>query len=115
MGMRLGWVSVGMRLEWVGMGISSLGPRPSLHSQKKTEVNIFLHVCTCTHGTHAYTQPQECSRLHEETGRLRRDNSSLDAGSHEQEKSIGQLRTRVAVLEQELADKEQVGVWQCCH
>ena len=63
-----------------------------------------------THGPHLrmHTPPQECFRLREETGRLRRNNSSLDAGSHEQEKSIGQLRTRVAVLEQELSDKEQV-------
>ena len=43
-----------------------------------------------------------------ELQQLRRDNSSLDAGAHEKEKSLTQLRTRVAVLEQELLDKEQV-------
>ena len=45
-----------------------------------------------------------------ELQQLRRDNSSLDAGAHEKEKSLTQLRTRVAVLEQELSDKEQVHV-----
>ena len=51
---------------------------------------------------------QECSSLRQELQQLRRDNSSLDAGAHEKEKSLTQLRTRVAVLEQELLDKEQV-------
>ena len=46
-----------------------------------------------------------------ELQQLRRDNSSLDAGAHEKEKSLTQLRTRVAVLEQELSDKEQVHVY----
>ena len=43
-----------------------------------------------------------------ELQQLRRDNSSLDAGAHEKEKNLTHLRTRVAVLEQELLDKEQV-------
>lgn len=51
---------------------------------------------------------QECGGLRMELQQLRRDNSSLDAGAHEKEKSLTQLRTRIAVLEQELADKEQV-------
>lgn len=39
---------------------------------------------------------------------LRKQNASLDADYHEQEKIVNQLRMRVAVLEQELKDKEQV-------
>ena len=42
---------------------------------------------------------------------MRRDNASLDSGLHEREKSVSQLRTRVAVLEQEIKDKEQVCGW----
>ena len=48
-----------------------------------------------------------------ELQQLRRDNSSLDAGAHEKEKNLTQLRTRVAVLEQELSDKEQVHCILC--
>lgn len=51
---------------------------------------------------------QECASLRQELQQLRQDNSSLDAGAHEKEKTMTQLRTRVAVLEQELLDKEQV-------
>ena len=40
--------------------------------------------------------------MREELQRLRRENSSLDANTHEQDKTLTQLRTRVAVLEQEL-------------
>ena len=39
---------------------------------------------------------------------LRKQNTSLDAEYHEQEKIINQLRMRVAVFEQEIKDKEQV-------
>ena len=39
---------------------------------------------------------------------LRKQNSSLDAEYHEQEKVINQLKMRVAVFEQEIKDKEQV-------
>ena len=49
-----------------------------------------------------------------ELQQLRRDNSSLDAGAHEKEKSLTQLRTRLAVLEQELSDKEQVHMYMYC-
>ncbi len=48
---------------------------------------------------------------------LRRDNSSLDSTNHELEKTVSQLRMRVAVLEQELQDKGQVCglcVWVVC-
>ena len=46
--------------------------------------------------------------MREELQRLRKENSALDASAHEQDKAITQLRTRLAVLEQELQDKEQV-------
>ena len=39
---------------------------------------------------------------------MRRDNCSLDSGLHDREKTVAQLTTRVAVLEQEIKDKEQV-------
>ena len=58
-------------------------------------------LCICTH-------TQECATLRREVGQLRRDNSALDVSCHEHEKTTHQLRTRVAVLEQELQDKEQV-------
>ena len=46
--------------------------------------------------------------MRQELQAVRRENSSLDSRSHEQDKTLGQLRTSVAVLEQELRDKEQV-------
>ena len=39
---------------------------------------------------------------------LRRQNNHLDSDRHERDKTLNHLRTRVAVLEQELKDKEQV-------
>jgi len=39
---------------------------------------------------------------------LRRQNNNLDSDRHERDKTLNHLRTRVAVLEQELKDKEQV-------
>ena len=39
---------------------------------------------------------------------LRKDNAGLDSNYHEQDKMITQLRTRLAVLEQEVKDKEEV-------
>ena len=38
----------------------------------------------------------------------RRQNSNLDSDRHEKDKTLNHLRTRVAVLEQELKDKEMV-------
>ena len=46
--------------------------------------------------------------MREEMQKLRRENSSLDSSSHEQDKMVTQLKTRLAILEQELQDKEQV-------
>ena len=39
---------------------------------------------------------------------VRRQNSNLDSDRHEKDKTLNHLRTRVAVLEQELKDKEMV-------
>lgn len=39
---------------------------------------------------------------------LRKDNAGLDSNCHEQDKVVTHLRTRVAVLEQEVQDKEEV-------
>lgn len=48
--------------------------------------------------------------MREELQRLRKENSSLDASTHQQDKTLTQLRTRVAVLEQELQDKQHVRI-----
>lgn len=40
--------------------------------------------------------------------KLRRQNTNLDTDRHERDKTLNHLRTRVAVLEQELKDKQQV-------
>ena len=39
---------------------------------------------------------------------MRRQNTNLDTDRHERDKTLNHLRTRVAVLEQELKDKQQV-------
>ena len=62
---------------------------------------------------HGHVCFQECTSSREEIKRLRRENSTLEATSHEQEKTINQLKTRVAVMEQEIHDKEQVCVCVC--
>jgi spindle assembly abnormal protein 6 len=46
--------------------------------------------------------------MKEELTTLRRGNSVLNSEQHERDKTLAHLRTRVAVLEQELRDKEQV-------
>lgn len=43
-----------------------------------------------------------------ELSKLRKDNVTLESNNHIKEKSIAQLETRVAVLEQEIKDKTQV-------
>uniref|UniRef100_A0A8C3SVQ0 Spindle assembly abnormal protein 6 homolog n=1 Tax=Chelydra serpentina TaxID=8475 RepID=A0A8C3SVQ0_CHESE len=50
----------------------------------------------------------ECQRVKQEVLSLRRENTTLDAECHEKEKHINQLQTRVAVLEQEIKDKDQL-------
>ena len=39
---------------------------------------------------------------------MRQNNAGLDSDYHEQEKVINQQRTRLAVVEQEVKDKEEV-------
>ena len=39
---------------------------------------------------------------------LKRQNTNLDSDRHERDKTLNHLRTRVAVLEQEIKDKQQV-------
>nr|CAB3265872.1 spindle assembly abnormal protein 6 homolog [Phallusia mammillata] len=51
---------------------------------------------------------EEHRRCRNDLQQARRENCSLDAERHAQDKSIQQLKTRVAVLEQELLDKEQL-------
>ncbi|WAR23806.1 SAS6-like protein [Mya arenaria] len=53
------------------------------------------------------TFEEENGHLKQDVQSLRKQNASLDGDYHEQEKVINQLRMRVAVLEQELKDKEQ--------
>ena len=51
---------------------------------------------------------EEHVRAKQDVQSLRKQNASLDAEYHEQEKIINQLKMRVAVFEQEIKDKEQV-------
>ena len=46
--------------------------------------------------------------MKEDLLKLRSESSTLYTSTHEQEKMLTQLQTRVAVLEQELKDKQQV-------
>ncbi|EFX84362.1 hypothetical protein DAPPUDRAFT_238610 [Daphnia pulex] len=49
---------------------------------------------------------EECNRLQQELTSARRRGASLDADFHSKERTVNQLRTKVAVLEQELKDKD---------
>ena len=49
-----------------------------------------------------------CALHRQELQSLRKDNAGLDSNYHEQDKLIAQLKTRLAVLEQEVKDKEEV-------
>lgn len=51
---------------------------------------------------------QECQHLKQQVLSLRRENSTLDTEVHEKERVVSQLQVRVAVLEQEVKDKEMV-------
>ncbi|MGH0158959.1 UNVERIFIED_CONTAM: hypothetical protein FKN15_036652 [Acipenser sinensis] len=56
----------------------------------------------------ATQEQKESHRAKQEVLSLRRENSTLDVECHEKEKHINQLQTRVAVLEQEIKDKDQL-------
>lgn len=47
-------------------------------------------------------------RAKQEVAALRKENASLDGTCHDQDKEINQLKTRLAVLEQEVKDKGEV-------
>ncbi|KAK6188877.1 hypothetical protein SNE40_004963 [Patella caerulea] len=51
---------------------------------------------------------EEHVRAKQEIQSLRKQNNTLDSDNHEKEKLINQYKTRIAVFEQELKDKEQV-------
>lgn len=51
---------------------------------------------------------QESQRAKQQVASLRRENGTLDAECHEKERLLNQLQTRVAVLEQEIKDKDQL-------
>ena len=54
---------------------------------------------------------QEREHHKTELQQIRRENASLDTQFHESDKSINQLRSTVAVLQQEIKDKEQVSTF----
>ena len=68
-------------------------------NQENTLLFSFLVIIICS---------QECKFAKQELHKLRRENGSLDTERHEHSKTVSQLQTKVAVLEQELRDKEQV-------
>ncbi|XP_070688706.1 spindle assembly abnormal protein 6 homolog [Pempheris klunzingeri] len=51
---------------------------------------------------------EECQRSKQQVLSLRRENSTLDTEAHEKERLVSQLQMRVAVLEQEVKDKDQL-------
>lgn len=51
---------------------------------------------------------QECQRAKQQVLSLRRENGTLDTEVHEKERLVSQLQMRVAVLEQEIKDKDQL-------
>ncbi|XP_025109609.1 spindle assembly abnormal protein 6 homolog [Pomacea canaliculata] len=51
---------------------------------------------------------EEAAHAKQEVTTLRKQNTAMDFKSHDQEKLMNQLQTRIAVLEQEVKDKEQL-------
>lgn len=51
---------------------------------------------------------EECQLLKQQFLSLRRENSTLDTEVHEKERLVSQLQMKVAVLEQEIKDKDQL-------
>ncbi|XP_037530665.1 spindle assembly abnormal protein 6 homolog [Nematolebias whitei] len=51
---------------------------------------------------------EECKRSKQQVLTLRRENSTLDTEVHEKERLVSQLQMRVAVLEQEVKDKDML-------
>ena len=61
-----------------------------------------IRLCTCD------ALLKESGRSKSELDTLRGENSRLDAACHEKDKLLHQLKTRLAVLEQEVKDKEEI-------
>ena len=61
--------------------------------------NVIFVCCFCF---------QEKQLLGKDVQTLRRQNNNFDTDRHERDKTLNHLRTRVAVLEQEIKDKQQV-------
>ncbi|XP_044218001.1 spindle assembly abnormal protein 6 homolog isoform X2 [Thunnus albacares] len=51
---------------------------------------------------------EDCQRSKQQVLSLRRENSTLDTEVHEKERLVSQLQMRVAVLEQQIKDKDQL-------
>lgn len=51
---------------------------------------------------------QESQRAKQQVVSLRRENGALDSECHDKERLVNQLQTRVAVMEQEIKDKDQL-------
>ena len=51
---------------------------------------------------------EDCNRTKHELQNVRKENASLDHDYHELEKECNQMRTKLAVYEQELKDKEDL-------
>lgn len=62
----------------------------------------------CKYCVFVYVWRQESQRAKQQVISLRRENGTLDTECHDKERLINQLQTRVAVLEQEIKDKDQL-------
>lgn len=61
--------------------------------------NIFMNTYRDT-ASRLLKAEEECNRLQQELTSARRRGASLDADFHSKERTVNQLRTKVAVLEQ---------------
>ena len=80
-------------------------------SDKMSPAQRFLLLASIyNHFRTFFTKEKEVAN--KDLHKLRRQNTNLDTDRHERDKTLNHLRTRVAVLEQELKDKTQVRVDQ---
>ncbi|RXM28105.1 Spindle assembly abnormal protein 6-like [Acipenser ruthenus] len=77
-------------------------------NKEMTERKYQLESIIRDHAAKLLGLEDESHRAKQEVLSLRRENSTLDLECHEKEKHINQLQTRVAVLEQEIKDKDQL-------
>ncbi|KAK1163958.1 hypothetical protein AOXY_G15926 [Acipenser oxyrinchus oxyrinchus] len=77
-------------------------------NKELTERKYQLESIIRDHAAKLLGLEDESHRAKQEVLSLRRENSTLDLECHEKEKQINQLQTRVAVLEQEIKDKDQL-------